>query len=87
MKYSFNTEWKRWMDWMNNQDLAVQQICRRGAVNRLLENWSEGCGISSSDTNHMMFNLWKGECEKNFTKYLILCKELAKNADYEQGGL
>jgi hypothetical protein len=34
-----------------------------------------------------MFNIWKGECDKNFTKYLILCKELEVNAGFEEGGI
>lgn len=72
---TFEKEWEVWRGWMQQQTLPMQQICRGAGVNRLLQNWSEGCGISSSDTNHSMFQLWK-DCNKDFELYKTTCLQI-----------
>lgn len=71
----FEQEWQVWRGWMQQQTIPMQQICRGAGVNRLLQNWSEGCGISSSDTNHAMFQLWK-DCNKDFALYKTTCLQI-----------
>lgn len=73
---TFEKEWEMWRGWMQQQTMPMQQICRRAGVKRLLENWSEDCGISSSDTNHSMFHIWRYDCNKDFELYKGTCLQM-----------
>ena len=72
----FEMDWKEWQEMMNTLPTLTQMQVRSGAsykVNRELEG--SGCGIGSSDINHEMFGIWKGN-GKDKDAYVHECVEL-----------
>lgn len=59
-KNTFENEWKEWRDMHQSLTVLQQQQIRAGASYSLSREMAgTGCGISSSDINHSMFQLWK----------------------------
>jgi hypothetical protein len=71
----FEKEWEIWQEWMQHQTMPMLHIFREAGVKRLLRDWGEGIGISSSDTNHAMFQIWK-DCNKDFALYKTTCLQI-----------
>ena len=59
----FEADWKEAMEWWHghweNDDKQMFHYIRNTAVGRLEENWPEGHGIGSSDTNHAVYNMYQ----------------------------
>jgi hypothetical protein len=71
----FEMDWKEWQEMMNTLPTLTQMQVRSGAsykLNRELEG--TGCGIGSSDINHEMFGIWKGN-GKDKDAYVEECLE------------
>lgn len=59
-KNTFEGEWNQWRDMYKSLTALQQQQIRAGASFILSREMAgSGCGISSSDINHAMFELWK----------------------------
>lgn len=59
-KSKFESEWNEWREMHQSLTALQQQQIRSGASFSLSrEMTGSGCGISSSDINHSMFDLWK----------------------------
>lgn len=59
-KNTFENEWNDWREMHQSLTVLLQQQIRAGASYSLSrEMEGSGCGISSSDINHSMFNIWK----------------------------
>ena len=72
----FEMDWKEWQEVMKSLSPLTQIQVRSGAsyrLNRELEG--TGCGIGSSDINHEMFGIWKGN-GKDTDAYVQECVEL-----------
>ena len=72
----FETDWKEWQEMMKTLPTLTQMQVRSGASYRLSrELEGTGCGIGSSDINHEMFSIWKGN-KKDKDLYVQECVEL-----------
>jgi hypothetical protein len=72
----FEMDWKEWQEMMKTLPTLTRMQVRSGAsyrLNRELEG--TGCGIGSSDINHEMFGIWKGN-GKDKDAYVQECVEL-----------
>jgi hypothetical protein len=72
----FEIDWKEWQEMMKTLPTLTQMQVRSGAsyrLNRELEG--SGCGIGSSDINHEMFGIWKGN-GKDKDAYVEECLDL-----------
>ena len=72
----FETEWKEWQEMMKSLSPLTQMLVRSGASYRLnKELEGSGCGIGSSDINHEMFSIWKGN-KKDKESFVQECEDL-----------
>ena len=72
----FETDWKEWQDMMKSLTPLTQIQVRSGASYKLSrELEGTGCGVGSSDINHVMFGIWKGN-KKDKDLYVQECVEL-----------
>ena len=72
----FETDWKQWQEMMKSLSPLTQMQVRSGASYRLCrELEGTGCGIGSSDINHEMFGIWKGNAKDTYT-YVQECLDL-----------
>ena len=72
----FETDWKEWQEMMKTLPTLTQMQVRSGASYRLCrELEGTGCGIGSSDINHEMFGIWKGNAKDTDT-YVQECLDL-----------
>lgn len=72
----FEAEWNEWREMYKNLSPLAQIQVRSGASHRLSKHMEgSGCGISSSDINHEMFNIWK-DSGKDVDTYIGTCAEL-----------
>lgn len=75
-KNKFETEWNEWRDMHQSLSILLQQQIRAGASFKLGQEMAgSGCGVSSSDINHSMFNIWK-DVGKNIEAYIEECTNL-----------
>ena len=51
--------WTEAMNWYRNSEPSISMFIRKVAHAKLLQDWNEGQGISSSDTNHAIFALYQ----------------------------
>lgn len=59
-KNTFENEWNEWRKMHRTLTVLLQQQIHAGASYSLSREMAgSGCGISSSDVNHSMFNIWK----------------------------
>ena len=76
-KLRLEDEWKLWQSQMASLHHDFHWKCRAYAVQKLTNDMREmeceGQGISSSDTNHAMFSLWKHDCDGDIHKFVKLC--------------
>jgi len=59
----------------------LQNVCRSAGLFLCGRMWKKGHGVSGSDINHRLFDLWLF-CDTNTYEYLGRCVEVA----FEQGG-
>ena len=60
----FEADWKEWQEMMKTLPSLTEMQVRAGASYRLSsELEGTGCGIGSSDINHEMFGIWKGNAK------------------------
>lgn len=75
-KNLFKNEWNEWQNMHQSLPILQQQQIRAGASFKLSQEMEgSGCGISSSDINHSMFDIWKS-VGKNLEAYINECIEL-----------
>lgn len=72
----FEQDWNEWREMMKTLSPLTQMAVRAGASYRLSrEMEGTGCGIGSSDINHEMFGIWKGNA-KDKDAYVQECVDL-----------
>ena len=72
----FEMDWNEWREMMKTLSPLTEMHVRAGASYRLSrELEGTGCGIGSSDINHEMFGIWKGNA-KDTHAYVQECLDL-----------
>lgn len=76
-KDTFTKDWKEWSDMMNNLPIEIRVNCRSAGAYSIMKSGMlpEGCGISSSDVNYELFDIWKS-CGKELPVFLVEMVEL-----------
>lgn len=74
----FEMDWNEWREMMKTLPSLTEMQVRAGVSYRLSrEMEGTGCGIGSSDINHEMFGIWKGNA-KDTDAYVQECLDLYK---------
>jgi len=72
----FEKDWNEWRETMKSLPPLTEMQVRAGASYKLIrELEGTGCGIGSSDINHEMFGIWKGN-GKDTDAYVEECLDL-----------
>lgn len=81
-KNTFERDWKQWSEMMDSLPVEIRVNCRHAAAYNIVKSGMlpEGCGISSSDTNHELFSLWK-DSGKDISQYISTIVELLESRE------
>ncbi|NBW58517.1 hypothetical protein EBR43_12245 [bacterium] len=84
-KDTYIKDWEKWSDMMNALPLQIRVNCRSAGAYSIMKSGMlpEGCGISSSDINHELFDLWKS-CGKDLASYITVIVELLESRERMQ---
>jgi len=85
-KDTFIQDWEQWANMMNSLPLEIRVNSRFAAAYNIKKSGMlpEGCGISSSDINHELFDLWKNS-GKDLAKYISVLVELLDGRERMRG--